>query len=331
MACHPCAGDRLSSRVMVVGTTFIIATIWLLSLASPCAAQSNDPVGSEWVYSMQEQYFGKIEFTGSWTYSCERIMDSPFGDGQTKVAEYHSVFVSSYNQSVSNYNPDYNWSMVISENQYYDAETSDLIGTISNKHIEEQQRSGNAVLKFSYDERNETLDTLPGGAGLEPARISPGDNWTKTYTRISNVTGYDNGVYFAREFTWTETLEYTYIGTELLTVAAGEFSCNKYKIALPDGWIETAWWAPDISGYARIQEEYRSYDIMTYELTAYHIESGSGGGTVEMGSDLFIASFLAFIVATVVAAAYASTVTKGKKKSQAEKYDENAPRPPDWY
>jgi len=116
-----------------------------------------------------------------------------------------------------------------------------------------------------------------------------------------------------------------------VSVPAGVFSCNKYEIASPDGETETAWWAPDISCYAKIEDAYGPHDILTYELASYHLESSSGSGTVEMGSDLFIASFFAFVAATVVAAAYASTVVKGKQKPPAEKYNENAPRPPDWY
>jgi len=323
MARHPRTEDRLSDRIMTIGVALMIAAFWLLTLASPCAAQSNDLVGSEWVYSFQEELLGVVEYTGNWTYSCVRIVDSPLGDTQQKVAEYHSTLVISYDRSSGSAPSGYSWTLILSEDQYYDIETSELIGSISNEHIEERHGSGNNISTYSYDERNETVCTPPGGSGTEPAAIAPGDTWTKAYTKVSNVSGYEDGVYFAKEFTWTETLEFTYIGSETLSVPAGIFSCNKYEIAFSDGETETAWWAPDISGYAKIEDAYGSNDVLTYELKSYRLESGSGGGTVEMGPDWFIASFFTFVAVTVVAAAYASTIVKGKKKPSEEKFNEN--------
>ena len=312
----------IAALLIVVGT---------ISFSVPSAGQTDEQIGSEWVYSLTNEYLGAVHYTGNWTFSSERIVNSTIGDTQKEATLYHSLIVA--NGSAAENTHTYNWTMIISDDLYYDLDTSNLIGYLSYRHYEEHNESGEIILEHSLDELNETKYTPPGGSGTEPSALEAGDNWTKTYTKVSNVSGYEGGKYFEEEFTVSETLEYTFIGFETITVPAGVFSCSKFEITSSDGTIETSWYASEISGYAKIEDAYQPFDVTTYELTAYHqFEIDSESGTIEMGSDLFIGAFFVFIAATVIAAAYASIIVKRGQNSPEQKPDIGAPpTPPSWH
>jgi hypothetical protein len=313
----------LSGRLGVIASSLLIATFWLLAVAPLCSAQTDEPIGSEWVYSIRGEFSDMPELTGTWTLSCERIVTSPIGDTQEEAVEYHSIMDA--DQSGYILSNGYSRSIVSSEDIYYDLDTSGIIGYVSNTHVDVRYDYGYSVSTDSYDELDRTVFTPPGGTGAEPSEISVGESWTKTYTKVKNLSYYTDGTYNTDEHTFTETSEYTYLGSETVTVPAGVFTCNVFEIVSSDGYTEMSWYAPEISGYAKVEDDYGFSEVYTYELTSYHLETSSSGGTVAMGSDLFVGAFCAFVVVTVAAAVYVSTVLKREQKV------DDSPPPPDWY
>ena len=309
----------MKGRIGAAVAAFILTSLCLSFSALPCAAQASEPIGSEWVYSLQEEYYGTVVSTGTWTLSCERITPSPIGNESVAAVEYHSVLI--YESTSSSSSMGYQFLLVSSEDQYYDINTSDFIGSVSEEHLNESYLSGGQTVSHTLDERNVTVNTPPGGSGNVPASVSPGDTWTVTYTKVTNESGYEDGIYFEKEYEWTETERFTYVGTESVSVQTGTFSCDKYTVEYSNGWTETFWWSQDVSSYAKVVDTDGYYDVVTYELSSYSRGSGSGGGTVEMGSDLFIAGFFSFVAATAVAAAYASVIVK-RRDLQPEMYEE---------
>jgi len=313
----------LGSALRVTKASMLIAAFMLLASTIPCAGQSEDPIGGEWVYSFNDDYYGMV-FSGTWTLSCERIVKSPLGDPQMDVVEYHSLLVATGSDSTAM--ASYEGTMTMSEEMYYDAETSDAVGYISNQHMDMRFVTGNATSEYRFDERNETVYTPPGGSGTEPTAMNAGDSWTETYTKVSNSSGYEDGGYYSEESTWTETLEFTYLGLETVSVPAGVFQCDKIEIVASDGVVETYWYSVEVSSQVKIEDEYESGEIMTYELASYSLERNPSGGTVEMGSDLFMVAFCSFIVATVVAVVCASNIVKERRPPTREL--EDIPPPP---
>lgn len=321
----------MGGKLGFIAASFIVAAFWLLMLAPVCAAQSEEPIGSEWVYSIsgESPIYLTYSLMGTWTFSCERIVDSPIGDAQEESVEYHSIMDVEESGSFS-VGYSFNRTMIASEYLYYDLNTSELIGYASNTHIDYRYINDNNITEDSYDELERTVYTPPGGYGTEPASFNVGVSWTKNYTKIKNISYFAGGEHYTDEHAFDETMEYTYLGSEMITVPAGTFSCSVFETASSEGWTETSWYAPEISGYVRINEDYGFGDAYTYELTSYHLEADSGSGTVERGSDIFIGAFFAFVVVTLAAAVYASIVLKKAQKPPVRKLGDSPPPPPDW-
>lgn len=294
----------------IVEVALLAFTLLLPPFTSSCSAQTSDPVGSEWVFSFTDEYYGMV-FSGSWTSSCEEVMESPIGYAHQEVVRYHSLLVASgYGTSLR---VDYEGTMMMSEDTYTDAETSETVGYVSNQHIDMRFESDNEVTEYEFNERNVTLYAPVGGYGAEPTDISAGDSWSKTYTKVSNASGNEDKAFFSGENIWTETIEYTFLGFETISVTAGTFQCSKYELSSYDGTVETAWYSSEVDSYAKIVDEYESGEVATYELSSYRIGKSSGGATVQMGSDLFLAGLGIFVAATAIAAVYAFGIEKKQR------------------
>ena len=315
-------GENLKgARILAtVAATAIIASI--LSIPLPSEAATDSPVGSQWVYTFNDEYLGEV-YSGTWTMFCDRIVAAPMGDHRDAY-EYHSILSAYGSGNVSGLV--YNGTMAASELSYYDTQTFDILGYLSEQHYNFQYDYNGDITSFILDQRNETAYTPPGGIGSEPASLVIGDSWTKTYTKAFNSSGYRNGDYFEINSTEIETLEFVYESSESVSVPAGDFDCEKIVIYYSDGTVETDWYSTDLSEYVMLHYDYVSGETTLYEMSHYSTGTNNGGGgAVEMGSDLFIAGFLIFAGATVVAAVFAYRIVKGKKGSDAEPVSPFAP------
>jgi hypothetical protein len=296
-------------------TTILISLAFLLVLVLPLsinsAAQSDQPIGSEWVYDFTDETVG-ITFSGKWTYSCERITSTSLGGTEREVVEYKSVL--SATASISPYaSGSVRGEMSEIGTEYYDLETDDLVGYVYNNALMLNATvAGIGSLSISSAERNETYYLPPGGTGTDPSTIYPGDTWQKSYTKHSKTFGHDGGEFFSEESTFNVTISYEFIGFETVSVPAGDFDCVRIRMMTSDGFEEEAWYSYEISNYVKVRDTAGEAETMTYELDSYVLAHGPAD-PVEMASNLFLALFFIFIVATVMAIVYASMISKGKK------------------
>lgn len=301
-------GKMKGAGFLAIATALaVIASVVAIPLPTMAA---DSPVGSQWVYSFQDRYFGET-YSGTWTQYCDRIVAAPMGD-HVDSYEYHSILTATGSGTSSGIS--YNGTIATSEVVYYEVGTYDTIGFISEQHTSFRYNYGGGSQTYTYDIRNETTFTPPGGIGSEPTSLQVGDSWTKTYTKVFNTSGYYNGNYTSLNSTEVETLEFTYDSSESISVPAGDFNCEKIIVYYQDGTVETDWYSTEISEYVKMQFVYSSGETVLYKMTSYSTgTNGGGGGTVEMGSDLFIAGFFIFIGATIVAAALAYRIVEAKK------------------
>jgi hypothetical protein len=162
-----------------IGVSLAILLVLALPFSLNSAAQSDQPIGSEWVYDYTEEAIG-IVLSGKLTYSCERITSTALGGTDREVVEYKSVL-----SATASISPDMSGYVEggISEigTEYYDLETDDLIGYVYNSaQTLDAAVVGLGSLSMSWVERNETYYLPPGGAGIEPSTIHPGDTWQKS-------------------------------------------------------------------------------------------------------------------------------------------------------
>lgn len=315
----------IGARILAtVAATVIIASI--LAVPLPSEAATDSPVGSQWIYTFNDEYLGEV-YSGTWTMFCDRIVAAPMGDHRDAY-EYHSILSAHGSDTISGIT--YNGTMAASELAYYDTQTFEILGFISDQHYSFQYNHSGDITYFNLDERNETVYTPPGGTGTEPTSLQIGDTWTKTYTKVFNSSGYRNGKYFVLNSTDIETLEFVYEASESVSVPAGNFNCEKIVIYYSDGTVETDWYSIELSEYAKIQYAYASGETVLYEMSYYSTGTNNGGGgTVEMGSDLFIAGFFIFIGATVVAAVIVNKIVKDRNlKKQSSTLSFQPPESP---
>ena len=312
------------------GISLAILLVLLLPFSINSAAQSDQPIGSEWVYDYTDETIG-IVFSGKWTYSCERIASTSLGGTDREVVEYKSVL--SATASISPYVSG-NVEGEISEigTEYYDLETDDLVGYVYNSaQTLDAVVVGLGSLSMSSVERNETYYMPPGGTGTEPSTIYPGDTWQKSYMKHSKTVGHNGDEYFSEESTFNVTISYEFVGFETVSVPAGDFDCMDIRMVTSDGFQEEAWYSYAVLNYVKVTDTTGQGEIMTYELNSYVLAHESAE-PVGMASNLFLAMFFIFIAATVIAVIYASMIFRGKKPPefqtlQAESPDKDIYRP----
>lgn len=302
---------HLNRGSTTIGTSLAILLVLVLPLSINSAAQSDQPIGSEWVYNYMDETVG-ITFSGKWTYSCERITSTSLGGTDREVVEYKSVL--SATASISPFSSG-KVEGEISEIgiEYYDLDTDDLVGYVYNNALTlDAAVAGVGSLFLSSAERNETYYMPPGGAGTSPSTIYPGDTWQKIYTKHSMTIGYDNEGYYSEESTFSVTISYEFVGFESVSVPAGDFDCVGIRMVTSDGFEEEAWYSYAILNYVKIMDIAGQAETMTYELDSYVLAHESAE-PAETASNLFLAMFFIFIAATVMAIIYASMIFRGKK------------------
>ena len=310
-ACPPFEREDALNRTMrIMGSTLALLLL-LPSLAMDSSAQSAQPIGSQWVYEFEDEYFG-IVFSGTWTYSCERATTTPLGGTERSVIEYRSV-LSATASMVNEGSGMADGEMTAVERQYYDAETDDIVGyVLSESYTLDAMIYGNGSISINSSERNETAYLPPGGTGTDPSNINPGDTWQKTYTKHSKAIGHDGKEFYSRESNLTEIVVFRYIGTETVTVPAGTFSCNKYDITTSDGVHETAWYSNEASYYAKVTDIYSGGETVSYQLKSYELAQASSS-PIQMGSNLFLATFYSTIAVTIIAGIYAMIIVRKRQ------------------
>ena len=321
---------NLNRRSTSIRISLAILLVLVLPFSINSAAQSDQPIGSEWVYDYTDETVGII-FSGKWTYSCERITSTSLGGTDREVVEYKSVL--SATASISPHASG-NVEGKISEigTEYYDLETDDLVGHIYNKALTlDAVVAGVGSLSMSSAERNETYYLPPGGTGTDPSTIYPGDTWQKSYTKHSKTLGHNGDEYFSEESIFNVTISYEFVGFETVSVPAGDFDCVRIRMVTSDGFEEEAWYSYAILNYVKVMDTAGQAEIMTYELNSYVLAHGSVE-PVAMASNLFLAMFFIFIAATVMVIVYASMSFRGKKPPefqtlQAENPEKDIYRP----
>jgi hypothetical protein len=321
---------RLNRASRTTGISLAVLLVLVLPLSINASAQSNQPVGSEWIYNYAD-VTGGITFSGKWAYSCERITSTSLGGTVRDVVEYKSVLWATASVSPT--------ATGIVEGElseigieYYDLQTDHIVGHIYNDAITLNATiQGAGSISRNSTERNETFYTPPGGTGAEPSTIYPGDTWQKTYTKHSKSLGHNDDGYFSREFTLNETISYEFVGYETITVPAGTFDCINVRMLASDGTVEEAWYSNAILNYVKISTVVGQVETADYELDSYTLAK-EAAAPAEMASNLFIAMFFSFIAATIVAAVYADMSFRGKKPPefqtvQAEKPEKDIYRP----
>jgi len=306
-----------------MGMSLTILLVLVLPFSINSAAQSDQPIGSEWIYNYTDETVG-ITFSGKWTYSCERITSTSLGGTDREVVEYRSVL--SATASISPHmSGNVKGEMSEMGIEYYDLETDDLVGYVYNNALTlDATVAGVGSLSISSAERNETYYMPPGGTGTEPSTIYPGDTWQKSYMKHSKTLGHNGDEYFSEESTFNVTISYEFIGFETVSVPAGDFDCVNVRMVTSDGFEEEAWYSYDILNYVRVTDTTGQAEIMTYELDSYVLahESAEPVGTV---SNLFLTMFFIFIAATIIAVIYASMIFRGKKPPEFETLQAESP------
>jgi len=313
----------LNRGLTTIGISLVILLVLVLPFSINSAAQSDQPIGSEWVYNYTDETVGII-FSGKWIYSCERITSTLLGGTDREVVEYKSVL-----SATASISPHASGSVrgEMSEigTEYYDLETDDLVGYVYNNALTLNATvAGIGSLSISSAERNETYYMPPGGTGTEPSTIYPGDTWQKSYMKHSKTLGHHGDEYFSEESTFNITASYEFIGFEKVSVPAGDFDCVNIRMATSDGFQEEAWYSYAILNYVKVTDTAGQAETMTYELDSYVLAHESAE-PVAMASNLFLAMFFIFIAATVIAVIYASMIFRGKKPPEFETLQAESP------
>ncbi len=314
---------RLNRPSTTIAISVAVLLVLVLPLSINAVAQSNQPVGSEWIYDYADEIVGII-FSGEWTYSCERIASTSLGGTEREAVEYSSVL--SATASIAPYASG-SVAGEISEIgiEYYDLETDDLVGHVYNRALTlNATLAGYGSLNMSSAEMNETYYMPPGGMGTVPSTIYPGDIWEKNYTKHSKTLGHNESGYFSEESTYNTTISYEFVGYETVSVPAGDFDCVRMRMVTSYGVGEDAWYSYSILNYVKIIDTAGLGETVTYELSSYTLAQEPAAPT-EMASNLFIAVFFSFIAATVMAAIYASMSFRGKKPPEFQSLQPESP------
>lgn len=304
-----------------------VLAMLLLSLATNVSAQSTEPIGSEWVYGFSDSSMG-IVYSGTYTYSCERITNCTLGGTTRTAVEYKSV-LSSTAAIEAGYSGLVEGSQVSHGTEYYDLATGNLIGhvTIQAMHLEITvlgggPTGGDEVVEFDVSEWNETAYLPPGGHGADPTDLEPGTTWQKNYTKHSKVVGHIGDEYYSDNITFDESLSFEFVGVETITVPAGQFYCTVFEVTRSDGVVETEWYSVDASAYAKVVDTTREGEVVTYELRSYTLKAEDGSDTpIDLGSELFRAVFFMFVAATALAMVYAGLIRKRMRPPAVEPQD----------
>jgi len=310
-ACPPFEREDALNRTMRIMGSALALLLLLPALAMDSSAQSAQPIGSQWVYEFEDEFYG-IVFSGTWTYSCERATTTTLGGTERAVIEYRSV-LSATASMVNEGSGMADGEMTAVERQYCDAETNDIVGyMLSESYTLDAVIYGSGSISINSSEQNETAYLPPGGTGTEPSGVSPGDTWQKSYTKHSKAIGHDGADYYSRELTLTEIVSFKYIGPETITVPAGTFACSKYDITTSDGVHETAWYSNEASYYAKVTDVYSGGETVDYQLRSYRLVQASGT-PIQMGSNLFLAAFYSMVAITVIAGVYAMILVRKRR------------------
>lgn len=298
--------QRLRSLQLVI--PILVACV--LTIPAISSAQLQQLVGSEWIYNFDDEFEG-IALSGTYTYSSVQITNTSLGGELRQAVEFRSVLSASASGTIEG--TTYDGVLLQSGSDYYDVETDKIIGTVSDQYFHMRMEFGTVTMETAISEHNATVYVPPGGLGIEPTNVQPGDQWSMTYVKHSNASGLNDGRYFEEESNWSETIEYEYEGTESVTVPAGTFECTKFQVTSSMGVQETEWYAAELSGYAKIVDIFESGERATYELSSYDLHEGSGGTPTVMAADLFRAAFFTLIGATALAAVSAAMIFRRKR------------------
>ncbi|MDH4122991.1 MAG: hypothetical protein OEV21_02750 [Thermoplasmata archaeon] len=294
--------------------TAVVSLLLIISLSLfPSAASQEDdwPIGKEWLYYYLDE-FDQAAFIGQWRYICVGETEWSLKGTEVEVVKYISYIFTNATGTSEGMQLSGNWDLYSEE--YYDVDSGYLVAYVINETMNLRAEDYLDSYEWNYSQHNVTEFLPPGGTGYEPFDLEEGTIWTKNYTQESTSVGEFNGEPFEEHSIYTEQVQYTFKGYEMITVPAGEFFCSVYESEYEDGSIQTQYYSSRAENLVKIIEYFGPDETITISLESYGEVKNTVPSTLEI-SPVAGVIFLSFIGATAVATVIAASIVRKKKET----------------
>lgn len=279
----------------------LVCVLLTLSLGATVGARAAGtvllPTGSVWIYDYSEQLIASVTvfanpgpvdvylaIEGTWIIECVGLAD-PAEGSNTPTLE----FISSISANVSGSAVFWDYmgmgsqrysvegSLRVTGHEFYNLTTGMPVRTVYDQRLEVGSFVGNQFKSIVYyTEHNETtftkIELNSFGKEIDPGytNLAPGDHWSLVYQERCNSTGVDQMNLFSFKSGVNETWDFTYLGSQSITVPAGVFACKMVN-GTSAAYSYTEWYNRDIENDVKVVTSWEG-DVSTSSLTSYTIK-----------------------------------------------------------